>query len=126
MDITIVRTSVTRADLNEIAKQQFGDMVKAVVDVEQDIMAIGGELHSDEEAVLLEHGALHKNLWGINLYPERSSSEWIELDSMINVRPSGGTVLDTWSAQRPVMPSRQSSIVWYRTSCSPWHPLTIN
>jgi hypothetical protein len=90
MDITIVRTSVTRADLNEIAKQQFGDMVKAVVDVEQGIMVIGGELHSDEEAVLLEHGALHKNLWGINLYPERSFSEWIEFDSMINVRPSGG------------------------------------
>jgi hypothetical protein len=73
-----------------MAKQQFGDMVKAVVDVEQRIMAIGGELHSDEEATLLEQGALQKNLWGINLYPERPASEWIEFDSMINVRPSGG------------------------------------
>jgi hypothetical protein len=90
MDITIIRESVTRHELNEMAKQQFGDMVKAVVDVEQGIMAIGGELHSDEEAVLLDQGSAQKNLWGINLYPEQSIADWIEFDSMINVRPSGG------------------------------------
>jgi hypothetical protein len=90
MEIIIVRTSVTKADLIVMAQQQFGDMVKAVVDIDQGIMAIGGELHSDEEAMLLEQGASQKNLWGINLYPERPASEWIEFDSMINVRPSGG------------------------------------
>ena len=90
MDITIIRDAVTRHELNDMAKQQFGDMVKAVVDVEQRIMAIGGELHSDEEAVLLDHGSAQKDLWGINLYPEQPVSEWIEFDSMINVRPSGG------------------------------------
>ena len=90
MDITIIRDAVTRHELNDMAKQQFGDMVKAVVDVEQGIMAIGGELHSDEEAMLLDQGSVQKNLWGINLYPERPASEWIEFDSMINVRPSGG------------------------------------
>lgn len=73
-----------------MAKQQFGDMVKAVVDVEQDIMAIGGELHSDEEAMLVDHGSQQVNLWGINLYTEKPAEEWIEFDSMINVRPSGG------------------------------------
>lgn len=90
MDIIIIRDAVTRHELNEMAKQQFGDMVKAVVDVEQGIMAIGGELHSDEEAMLLDQGSVQKNLWGINLYPERPASELIEFDSMINVRPSGG------------------------------------
>lgn len=90
MDITIIRDAVTRHELNEMAKQQFGDMVKAVVDVEQCIIAIGGELHSDEEAVLLDQGSVQKNLWGINLYPERPVPEWIEFDSMINVRPSVG------------------------------------
>jgi hypothetical protein len=73
-----------------MAKQQFGDMVKAVVDVEQGIMAIGGELHSDEEAVLLDQGSLQRHLWGINLYPDQPAQEWIEFDSMINVRPSSG------------------------------------
>jgi len=70
--------------------QQFGEMVKAVVDIEQGIMAIGGELHSDEEAVLLDQGSAQRHLWGINLYPDKPLGEWIEFDSMINVRPSGG------------------------------------
>ncbi len=90
MKIKIVRDAITKAELHEMAKQQFGDMVKAVVDVEQRIMAIGGELHSDEEAILLDQGSAQKNLWGINLYPEQPIADWIEFDSMINVRPSGG------------------------------------
>lgn len=90
MEIIIIHANVAKIVLNEMATQQFGDMVKAVVDIEQGIRAIGGELHSDEEALLLEQGSMQKNLWGINLYPERPASEWIEFDSMINVRPSGG------------------------------------
>ena len=78
--IRIVRQAITKRELTEMAKQQFGDMVKAVVDVDQGIMAIGGELHSDEEAVLLDGGSLQKHVWGINLYPERPPSEWIEFD----------------------------------------------
>jgi hypothetical protein len=90
MEIRVIRDTVSRDELTEIAKQQFGDMVKAVVDVEQGIMAIGGELHSDEEAILLDQGAAQRHLWGINLYPDKPPTEWIEFDSMINVRPSGG------------------------------------
>ena len=90
MEIRVVRDTVSRDELTEIAKQQFGDMVKAVVDVEQGIMAIGGELHSDEEAMLIDQGSAQRHLWGINLYPDKPLNEWIEFDSMINVRPSGG------------------------------------
>ena len=88
LEIIIVRDTIDRATLRDMAGFQFGDMVKAVVDVEAGIMAIGGELHSDEEAVLLDQGSRQSNLWGINLYPEKPSGEWIEFDSMINVRPS--------------------------------------
>ena len=90
MEIRVVRDTVSRDELSEIAKQQFGDMVKAVVDVEQGIMAIAGELHSDEEAVLLDQGSVQRHLWGINLDPGKPLDECIEFDSMINVRPSGG------------------------------------
>ena len=90
MEIRVIRDTILRDELTEIAKQQFGDMVKAVVDVEQGIMAIGGELHSDEEAILLDQGSAQRHLWGINLYPDKPLNEWIEFDSMINVRPSGG------------------------------------
>ena len=63
-------------------------MAKAAVDVGRGVMAIGGELHSDEEALLLEDGAVQADIWGINLYPAEPEDAWVEFDSMINVRPS--------------------------------------
>jgi hypothetical protein len=88
--MTIVREQIPLADLDAMAKVQFGDLVKAVVDVERGVMAIGGELHSDEEALLLEDGSNQPHLWGINLYPAIRDESWIEFDSMINIRPSQG------------------------------------
>lgn len=73
-----------------MAERQFGDMIKAVVDVSRRIMAIGGELHADDEAALLDDGSSQQDLWGINLYPGDDDEDWIEFDSMINVRPSQG------------------------------------
>ncbi len=90
MAMRIVREPIAAAELVEIAQGQFGDLVKAVVDVRQGIMAIGGELHADMEAALLEDGSAQEDLWGINLYPAKSAEDWIEFDSIINVRPSRG------------------------------------
>jgi hypothetical protein len=90
MPIEIVRSPTSRSALERAAAALFGDMIKAVVDVRRKIMAIGGELHSDEEAVLLEDGSSQADLWGINLYPAERGPDWIEYDSMINVRPSQG------------------------------------
>lgn len=54
-------------------------------------MAVGGELHADEEATLLDDGSDQTHLWGINLYPvDHGSPSWIEFDSLINVRPRLG------------------------------------
>ena len=79
------------SELKAMAAEQFGDMVKVVVDVERNLMVAGGELHADEEAYLLEHGSGQRALWGINLYPDLFGDEdWLEADSMINVRPSQG------------------------------------
>jgi hypothetical protein len=88
--VTIIREPIPLADLDLLAKEGFGDLVKAVVDIERGIMAAGGELHSDEEALLLEDGSMQQHLWGINLFPGVSGEDWIEFDSMINIRPSQG------------------------------------
>jgi hypothetical protein len=54
-------------------------------------MAIGGEMHADEEATLLGLGSNQTDLWGINLYPAQyGQADWIEFDSMINIRPRQG------------------------------------
>lgn len=90
MPIKIVKDPISKKELGDIAKNQFGDLVKVVVDVEKEIMAIGGELHADEEALLLQEGSRQEDLWGINLYPDKSEEEWVEFDSMVNIRPSQG------------------------------------
>ncbi|HUP18606.1 MAG TPA: DUF5674 family protein [Gemmatimonadota bacterium] len=90
MTTTIVRESISRDELRARAEEEFGDMVKAVADVARGLLAIGGELHSDQEAALLDDGSRQTDLWGINLYPDGSPEEWLEFDSVINVRPSQG------------------------------------
>jgi len=84
----IIRTPLSLAELKTMAKARFGNLVKAVIDVERGIMALDAELHADEEAELLARGSRQENLWGINLYPELPGEDFIEFDSMINVRPS--------------------------------------
>lgn len=88
--IRLIKEKITLADLKIIAAERFGDMVKAVVDVERGVMAIGGEMHADEEAFLLENDSAQKDLWGINLYPDAVDDDFIEYDSMINIRPRQG------------------------------------
>ena len=85
----IITEKIKISELNEMAKNMFGNLVKAVVDIEKKIIAIDGELHSDEEALLIQNGSEQKNLWGINIYPEMKEN-FIEFDSMINIRPSIG------------------------------------
>ena len=40
--------------------------------------------------MLLDDGSRQQELWGINLYPDDATDDWIEFDSMINVRPAQG------------------------------------
>lgn len=51
-------------------------------------MAIGGELHADEETLLLDDGSHQEDLLGINIYPAANPEQWLEFDSMTNLRPS--------------------------------------
>ena len=87
----IIIEPISKEKLKEIAKERFGNLVKAVVDIEQGIVALGGELHADEEVLLVEQkNSQRQNLWGINLYPDKEGSDFIEFDSVINLKPSFG------------------------------------
>jgi hypothetical protein len=90
MRTEVIDKAVPLGYLQLLAETGFGDLVKAVVDVERRMMAVGGELHADEEAVLLEQGSEQQHLWGINIYPDLPGDERIEFDSMINIRPGQG------------------------------------
>ena len=86
----IINGKLTAAELKKMAVESFGNLVKAVVDLDRELVAVDAELHSDLEALLLQDGSKQKNLWGINIYPEMQGEEFIEFDSLINIRPSQG------------------------------------
>lgn len=91
MGIRIVKDSISRSELQKIADERFGDLVKAAIDVRQEILALGAELHADAETELMEkEGALREDIWGINLYPAEKGNTFVEFDSMINLKPALG------------------------------------
>ena len=74
--------------LAQLAAAWFDDMVKLVVDVRQQTVAVGGELHADAEQLLLERGSQQTDLWGANYYPGRGPEVCIEYTALINIRPA--------------------------------------
>lgn len=85
----IKNEKITIAELREMSKK-MGNLVKVVVDIEKEFIALDAEMHADLEAYFLEQGSAQQNLWGINIYPEMTGNDMIEFDSMINLRPSQG------------------------------------
>lgn len=83
----IFSEKVTKEEIKKITDEHFGDMVKVVVDIEKEILAAGGEFHSDSESLLLESGSKQENLWGINYFPRRQGDPRIEYSALINIRP---------------------------------------
>ena len=84
----IIADSLELTRLKQMAADTFGNLVKGVIDVDKGLLAVDAELHSDLEALLLESGSKQKDLWGINLYPDVSGEDFVEFDSVINMRPS--------------------------------------
>ena len=93
MEMKTIKEKIKLKDLQKMAESQFIEMIKAVVDIEKKIMVVGGDLHANEEALLLDKGSNKQNLWGINIYFEED--DIIEFDSMINIRPSQGNISRT-------------------------------
>ena len=82
----ILECPISRAQLKEYAANTFGDMIKCVADVDKGLLAIDADLHADLERLLLENGSQQTSLWGFNLYPDETGEDFIEYDSLINIR----------------------------------------
>lgn len=81
-----LKEKATKAQLDEMLKE-YETMIKIVVDIRQQILSGGGEMHADCEAELLENGSEQDDLWGANWYP---AEQRIEFESLINIRPRLG------------------------------------
>lgn len=90
-DIVVVASEpIPQATLKALLVRFFEDMVKYVVDVDREVVAVGGQLHADAEALLLEGGSRQENLWGANYFPGLGADACIEFTSLINIRPAHG------------------------------------
>lgn len=65
-------------------------------------------MRADGEGILLKNGSKQANLWGINLYLQEVGDEWIEYDSLINLRPSQGMTLAELTIQKSKAVSEKS------------------
>jgi hypothetical protein len=77
-------------EMRRLVPGRFRDMVKGVVDLRRRVLVIDADMHADQEASLLADGSDQRDLWGLNLYPQIDGADWLEFDSMINLRPSFG------------------------------------
>lgn len=83
----LVDKSITKVELKKMSEGFSGGFVKAVVDIKKEIMVVDVSMHADAEKELLDLGSNQDDLWGINFYPDLTGDDFIEFDSMINVRP---------------------------------------
>ncbi|MDO4999658.1 MAG: DUF5674 family protein [Bacteroidales bacterium] len=82
----ILQQAISMAKLKELAQNTFGDMIKCVADVKRGLLAVDADLHADLEHLLLEDGSAQEDLWGFNLWVEEEGEDFIEFDSLINIR----------------------------------------
>lgn len=87
MSAKFIKERITKAELLPLELKGHIALVKVVVDVKRKVMIAGTSMHSDAECLLIEQGSEQADLWGINLYLKKAREEWIEYDSMINLRP---------------------------------------
>ena len=105
----IISQPIHRNELEAMVPGYFGDMIKAVVDIQKMIIGLDAELHADIEKELLQQGSEQADLWGINLYPEMEGEDFIEFDSLINIRPYQGN--RSRDVQDPVVRKRIVEVV---------------
>ena len=90
MNIKLIKESVSLVEVRELARELYGDMVKGVVDVEREVIALGGEWHMDANTVLLAEGSLQENVWGFNVHVDEQGDAAVTFVSLINIRPRQG------------------------------------
>ncbi|MDB9435371.1 DUF5674 family protein [Dolichospermum lemmermannii CS-548] len=81
--IHILQEPATPTQINEML-QANRFYIKTAVDIRHQILAGGGEMHSDCETILLENGSQQQDIWGASWNP---ISQEIFYESMVNLRP---------------------------------------
>ena len=83
MKVQIIRSKATDQQVESML-EALETYIKLVVDIERGIIAAGGVLHADCEAVLIDDGSKQENMWGTDWIP---STQELRYEALINIRP---------------------------------------
>lgn len=86
--ITILDRKITPEEFRQ-AREAYEDYIKTVIDIDKNVLAIGGEYHIDCEEVLIRNGSKPENLYGGGY---RVSTKEVEYMAMSNYKPTLGKV----------------------------------
>lgn len=80
--IVILTAKATDEDIKN-SSEEYKTYIKVTMDIEKEIVALGGEYHYDAEQQLLKMGCTQTNIWGggIDLVSKR-----IDTNAIINIR----------------------------------------
>lgn len=81
--IHLLRSRATRQQLDGML-EALDTYIKLAVDIQRGILAGGGALHADCEAVLLDDGSRQENIWGADWIP---FSQQVRYEALLNIRP---------------------------------------
>lgn len=84
--IFLLTQKVTPQQIERAAKDLEG-YIKFVVDIERNVLTVGGVRHVEGEEILLKDGSKQSDLWGGGYDTESGE---MDFDSMINIRPGQG------------------------------------
>ena len=97
--IIVIAKKISSKMLNKYLGAPFEKTIKTTIDVEKEIIALGGEMHADSEKFLLKESSKLEDIWGANLYPlQKEDDTRIEFTSPINISPQR----ITWAWKYPV------------------------
>jgi len=81
--VHIIRSRATQQQMTDML-QALNTYIKLAVDIRRGILAGGGAMHADCEAVLLEDGSKQEDVWGADWNP---GARQVTFESLINIRP---------------------------------------
>ena len=87
MNIQIIKQSISKEELTDLAKEYYVDLLKGAVDIKRKVFALGGEMHADAEEVLLKNGSSQADLWGFSILLNKDQDTCLSYESFINIRP---------------------------------------
>ena len=102
--IHIIRNKATQEQIDQML-EELDPIIKLAVDTGRGILAGGGQMHADCEAVLIEDGSRQEDIWGANWIP---LTQTIEFEALINIRPKQQNM--SMAIQDPVIKSKVENI----------------